>query len=720
MTRDEAREAVLRMEPTFLQRAKVSGYVCPECGNGKGSSGDGIALYKSTRHYKCFTCGLYADIVELWKIHSGTDDNKAAFDGLYDYFNIQIDAADHGKKGNTGGKDQKNMKEEKREQTTAAEETGRQQEPEGAAEKEPEDLTVFFLQANKDLDKTDYHRGIRFDTLNRYKVGYMANWKASENAPGSPRLIIPTSKYSYIARDTRHALNDKEKAYQKMKKGPVHVFNMKRLPKAEKPVFIVEGEIDALSIIDVGGEAVGIGSINMVDKFLRQLEAIRNEIKQPFIISLDNEPDKPQVMKAVEKLKKGLERLEIPFIEYDPCLGEKDANDALQRDREAFTKAVEGAYKINIPPVPAADPTPTKDDRLQKIAELMEELRESDTFSERRRVEREILKIANGDDRPKTTEEQKEEYRHNSAGAHLQDFIDGIAASVNTPCIPTGFDNLDEALDGGLYEGLYIIGALSSLGKTTLMLQMMDNIAKAGHDVLIFSLEMARSELMAKSISRETKQICIQERITESLAKTARGITAGKRYEKYSSRESEIIKQAMNKYNEYADHVYILEGIGDIGVKEIRESVEKHISITGNRPVVLIDYLQIMAPADPRATDKQNTDKAILELKRLSRDYKLTVWGISSFNRQSYDKAVGMDAYKESGSIEYSSDVLIGLQFKGVEDEKGKQNKDFDVTAAKKKDPREIELVILKNRNGRVGEKIQFEYQPMFNRYEEI
>ena len=91
----------------------------------------------------------------------------------------------------------------------------------------------------------------------------------------------------------------------------------------------------------------------------------------------------------------------------------------------------------------------------------------------------------------------------------------------------------------------------------------------------------------------------------------------------------------------------------------------------------------------------------------------IPVAAISSFNRQGYKEAVTMESFKESGAIEYSSDVLIGLQAKGA----GK--KDFDVNAAKRKDPREIELVILKNRNGRTGDTIAYEYYPLFNYFKE-
>lgn len=50
----------------------------------------------------------------------------------------------------------------------------------------------------------------------------------------------------------------------------------------------------------------------------------------------------------------------------------------------------------------------------------------------------------------------------------------------------------------------------------------------------------------------------------------------------------------------------------------------------------------------------------------------------------------------------------------------GAGTKDFDTTKEKAKNPIEIELVILKNRNGATGKKIQYKYYPMFNYFEEV
>jgi replicative DNA helicase len=313
------------------------------------------------------------------------------------------------------------------------------------------------------------------------------------------------------------------------------------------------------------------------------------------------------------------------------------------------------------------------------------------------------------------------EYMNTSAAHHIQAFIGDIDAKANTPAISTGFAKLDEKLDGGLYEGLYIIGAISSLGKTTYILQIADQIAKQGRDVLFFSLEMSRYELMAKSISRLTFENCGGK---EENAKTTRGILAGAKRKNYSEVEKELIKKSISDYAEYSKNIYIHEGIGDIGVEKIRNEVEKHIIFTGNKPVVFIDYLQIIAPHEPRATDKQNTDKAVLELKRLSRDIKIPLIAISSFNRENYTSPVNMQSFKESGAVEYSSDILIGLQFKGMDDFKSTEGQRSinikTLEAMKNEEPRNVELKILKNRNGKTGISLYYEYYPKFNRFDEI
>ena len=131
-----------------------------------------------------------------------------------------------------------------------------------------------------------------------------------------------------------------------------------------------------------------------------------------------------------------------------------------------------------------------------------------------------------------------------------------------------------------------------------------------------------------------------------------------------------------------------------------------------------------MAPYSERYTDKQNVDKSVLELKRISRDYDTTIIGISSFNRANYTAPVNMASFKESGAIEFSADVLIGLQYEGMDYNDGENEKqrnrriknllDEQILLGRHGKAQSIQVKILKNRNGSKGDAVM-EFYPMFN-----
>ena len=558
------------------------------------------------------------------------------------------------------------------------------QNPKITEQKEETDQTTYFKKCHSMVKETDYFfkRGLSQKTIERFNLGYDPEFKTKDDKDQYVKwqaVIIPTSKESYLARNTD--LNAKEDT--KRKRGKVHFLNIKVL-QSGKPVFITEGELDALSIIEAGAEAIALGSTANVNKFIQLCKDTLN-IKV-LCLALDNDQAGKE---ATGKLKVELKALNIPFLQANVLWTQKDANQALTEDRQGFINGVQGLIeRINA-----------------NLWETIEDMKPEEEKAQE--------------------QTDKEAYlQGNSAFYAIQPMIDGIKASMDTLYIPTRFKRLDTYLDGGLYEGLYIIGAISSLGKTSWILQIADQIATKGQDVLFFSLEMSKYELMAKSISRLT---FLNAKGNTNLAKTARGITTGRRYMNYEDPEAgeikgysidevQHIKQAFTDYKDkYSRNVFIFEGVGDIGVKEVRVAVGKHINFTGNKPIVIIDYLQILSPYEIKATDKQNTDKAVLELKRLSRDHKTPVIAISSLNRMSYKDPITFEAFKESGAIEYSSDVLIGMQLKGLEDDSGKKDANFKVDQAKGKEPREIEIKVLKNRNGKTGGKLDFKYYQLFN-----
>lgn len=626
-------------------------YVCPFCGSGSGQNGTGITS-KDGIHYTCWAgCFTNCDIIDIIGKREGATSFPEALRAAAAEYGIELDT--------TTPVSRPRPEDYPNEAIDALCQIPPSLQGQVSTPAEPEDLSTFFAECAGNLSQCDYltNRGISLATQKRFGIGYCEHWRSpaalakGAQPPASPRIIIPTGPGSYIARDTRQEGDPGFVAkFAKQKQGPVNLYNLAALD-AGRPVFVVEGEIDALSVEDIGHSALALGSTSNCGKLIEYLKEHRPNV--PLLIALDNDDPGKQ---AAGKLREDLwVELRAECYQVQIAGRYKDPNEHLIHDREGFRQAVKTAER-------------TREERLICLT-----------------------------------------------GTHrLDQFLGGLADTATTPFIPTGFEELDRVLDGGLYAGLYIIGAISSLGKTTFALQIADQIAAQGHDVMIFSLEMAANELIAKSISRHTAELLLEEGQGTERAKTLRQITTPWHRARLSAEDQDLISKATDKYREYAGNLYYIEGIGDVDPDTIQRQVLDFKTVTGRTPVVLIDYLQIIAPANEKATDKQNTDKAVLGLKRLSRDFGIPVLAISSFNRANYSGTVSMEAFKESGAIEYSSDVLIGLQLKGT----GKTGTaGFDVNAAKNKDPREIEAVILKNRNGATGITVPFSYRPKFNLY---
>lgn len=280
-----------------------------------------------------------------------------------------------------------------------------------------------------------------------------------------------------------------------------------------------------------------------------------------------------------------------------------------------------------------------------------------------------------------------------------------VLESIDRVITPTGFERLDDALDGGLWEGLYAVGAVSSLGKTTFLLQMADQVAQTGRDVLIISLEMSRNELISKSLSRMTFQ---QDAYSPFTVRQLMNANTG-------AFTSTNTQKAIAEYRKISEKVFIIEGNHRTNTDYVEQTIDNFHKAYGTLPVVIIDYLQILALTDEKGKDpRTSVDNVVWDLKTISRKYGIPVIVVSSFSRAFYDRPAEMGSFKESGGIEYTSDVVLGLQLKGVGDD------GFNLEDAKAKSPREIELVILKNRNGRTGEKIGYYYHSAFNYYKEM
>lgn len=272
----------------------------------------------------------------------------------------------------------------------------------------------------------------------------------------------------------------------------------------------------------------------------------------------------------------------------------------------------------------------------------------------------------------------------------------------------TGYSNLDKVQP--LYPGLYVLGAISSLGKTTFLHQMGDQIAKNGDPVLYFSLEQNQLEMVTKSISRLTAQL------DPGTAVSAIDIRRGAK--------GRSISNAIEAYKKFAGNMYVIECNFGITVDRIVDDVKKFIIETGKEPVVIVDYLQIIQPADPRQSTKDAVDNNVRALKKLQSENDLVLFLIASLNRQNYLTPVDFESFKESGGIEYTADVVMGLQLAIMNDDifnkEGKlKEKREKVKQAKKAIPRNVELVVLKNRYGVANYSCGFTYNPKYDLFVE-
>ena len=296
-----------------------------------------------------------------------------------------------------------------------------------------------------------------------------------------------------------------------------------------------------------------------------------------------------------------------------------------------------------------------------------------------------------------------------NSGAYEKD----LKQFTNGANIRTGFSALDTNLGGGLFSGLYVIGATPGLGKTTFCLQIADNIAQTTRPVMFFSLEQSRLELVTKSISRTARKM-----YPNNQAGLKNSLQIRKGY------TSEPTAEAMQKYREtVAPYMQIIQGNFETNIDTIRATIKRYIDRNKLRPVVIIDYLQIVRPGKgSKARDtRAAVDEVLTELKRISRDFEIPVICISTLNRTNYSKTIGLESFKESGGVEYTADVAIGMQYAIIPSLDGKsENADREaLNAEKNKAEREIDLICLKNRYGKGFFQIKYNYYPMYDYFTE-
>lgn len=262
----------------------------------------------------------------------------------------------------------------------------------------------------------------------------------------------------------------------------------------------------------------------------------------------------------------------------------------------------------------------------------------------------------------------------------------------------TGFDHLNNVANG-LVEGLFILGAKPSLGKTTFAKQLVDQVVELNPTAagLFVSLEQSREELRVKTLSRLSG---IENR----------DILRG-RLDPQSTAWRRVVEVSNEYAPKVAGRIFILEGDKATTPDRIRLAINQVKRATEAEVVfVVVDYLQIMPTAEEYKDPRNRVDAVVSDLRRLARDTHSPVMAISAIGRAGYNNA-SIESFKESGGIEYGADLgglLVG----------DKDNNGADLIEGVNRTYKGIHLDIVKNRNGERS-RIAFRFFPSVSTFVE-
>ena len=507
--------------------------------------------------------------------------------------------------------------------------------------------TISFYRAklnDAELDGSEYwcSRGFTPDTIQRFRLRV-------ENG----RAVIPFSKDYELVRSIN------KKNYFNPKGRKIQLYDPEN---AKGLIIVVEGAIDAISVLQASnaceiGCAPAAIALNGVANVFKFAQSARED--SVYCLALDNDD---AGYSASGRLSDLLDRRGISNMTVNLYGGYKDANERLIDDPGGLARALKDVWELY-----------TQD--AQNAHSVHDALCVQNAYDTHNAHEVCVSRRDESVHVAKKIKNSAERCENSSNLAYLDDVFD---ENPRFSYQNTGISSLDGLIIGLPSPGFTVIGAPAGAGKTTLCLQIADNIAKSGQDVLFFTCEMQRRELIKKSLARETLMACAK--------------TAVKSNELDANKDGAALRAALDAYSSYAGRVFMYET--PAAPSNINEIIGRHRLNTGRIPFVVIDYLQLLPPdAAERLSDKEILDRSVAAFRRMCMEYGASILAISSLNRASYGSSVDMPSFKESGSIEYTADLLLGM----------KADKNYgDITR--------VELSVIKNRYGMSGGRAELKF----------
>jgi replicative DNA helicase len=255
----------------------------------------------------------------------------------------------------------------------------------------------------------------------------------------------------------------------------------------------------------------------------------------------------------------------------------------------------------------------------------------------------------------------------------------------------SGFADLD-AITGGFQPGnLIIMAARPGMGKSGLVANIAENVAKKDHrPVAFFSLEMSEMELAQRLIAKNSK------------------IPSDKlRKGRVNERDW---KRVLRVCNELETAPLWIDESSDLSILDLRGKARRlHAreieAGRGGLALIIVDYIQLMRAEDPRINRVEQVGQMSRGLKLLARDLKVPVIALSQLSRApeqrtGRDKRPILSDLRESGNLEqdadmvcfiYREDYYANFETEDESEERAQERAELEGIA---------ELIVRKNRNG--------------------
>ncbi len=262
-------------------------------------------------------------------------------------------------------------------------------------------------------------------------------------------------------------------------------------------------------------------------------------------------------------------------------------------------------------------------------------------------------------------------------GDLLEDGIHRIEAQMQARSgitgLPTGYYELDELLAGLQNSDMVVLAARPSVGKTAFALNIATHAAtQHGKGALIFSLEMAKEQLVQRIICMEGK--VNSRRLRE-------GFLQGDEFKKVTQAAATLSKAP----------IYIDES-ASISALELRSKARRLANNYKNLGLVVIDYMQLMRGSSRSENRQVEISEISRSIKGIARELRVPVLALSQLSREAEKDDSGMPKLshlRESGAIEQDADVVLMLSRLPAAEREGRENI--------------IRVSISKQRNGPTG-----------------